>query len=73
MKEKNRKAALNNSRTSSETIRAQAAYKEANKMAKKSIRADKSAYLGMPRCREAEEAAHHGNMRVVYANTKITI
>ena len=40
---KNRKAALNNSRTRSEKIRAQAAYTEANRMAKKNFRADKRA------------------------------
>ena len=40
----NRKTSLNNSRTCSETIRAQAAYTEANKMMKKNIRADKRAF-----------------------------
>ena len=42
---KNRKAALNNSHTRSEKIRAKAAYTEPNKMVKKNIRADKRTYL----------------------------
>ena len=65
---KNRKASLNNSSTRSEKIRAQPAYTEANKMAKKTIRTDKRAYLDMLVV-EAEEGAHHGNMRAVCANT----
>ena len=38
-------------------------------MVKKNIRAGKRAYLNMLAV-EAEEAANHGNMRAVYANTK---
>ena len=59
----------NNSRTLSEKIRAQAAYTEATKIVKKNIRADKTAYLDSLAV-EAEEAARHGNMRAVYANTR---
>ena len=66
---KNRKAALNNSRTRSDKIGVQAAYTEANKMVKMNITADKKAYLDCLAV-EAEEAAHHGNMRAVYANTR---
>ena len=38
---------------------------------KKNIRADKRAYLDSLVV-GAEEAAHHGNMRAVYANTKLS-
>ena len=38
-------------------------------MVKKNIRADKRAYLDSLAV-EAEEAAHHGNMRAVYATQK---
>ena len=66
---KNRKAALNNSHTRSEKIRAQAAYTEANKMVKRRIRADMRAYLDRLAV-AVEEAAHHGNPKAVDANTK---
>ena len=38
-------------------------------MVEKNITPDKRAYLDRPAV-EAEEAAHHGNIRAVYANTK---
>ena len=41
-------------------------------MVKKNIRADKRAYLDSLAV-EAEEAAHHGNMRAVYTNTKSSL
>ena len=41
-------------------------------MVKKNIRADKRAYLDTLAL-EAEEAAHHGNMTAVYANTKSSL
>ena len=66
---KNRKAALSNSRTCSEKITAQAPFTEADKMVRKKIRADKRSYLDSLGV-EAEEAAHHSNMRAVYANIK---
>ena len=69
---KNRKAALNNSRTRSEKILAQAAYTEANKMVKKNIRGDKRAYLDSLAIK-TQEAAHHGNMKAVYANKKSSL
>ena len=65
----NRKAVLNNSCTHSEKIGSHAACTEANKMVKKNIRADKRVYLDSLAV-EVEEAAHHGNMRTVYAKTK---
>ena len=66
---KNRKAALNNSRRRSKKIPAHVAYTLANKMVSKITRADNIAYLNSPAV-EADEAAHHGNMTPVYANTK---
>ena len=57
---------LNNSRTGS---KAHSAYTKANKMTRKKMGADKRAYLDSLAV-EAEEAAHHGNMRVVYAKTR---
>ena len=63
-------AALNNSHTRSEKIRAQAAYTEANKMVKKSTRAEKRAYLDTLPVK-AEEAAHrHGNIEKLSTPTQ---
>ncbi|VDO48350.1 unnamed protein product [Schistosoma margrebowiei] len=42
---KNKKAAINNSRTRAEKIQTQAEYTEANKQVKRSIRADKKKYV----------------------------
>ncbi|VDP31815.1 unnamed protein product [Schistosoma margrebowiei] len=42
---KNKKAAINNSRTRAEKVQAQAEYIEANKQVKRSIRADKKKYV----------------------------
>ena len=69
---KNRKSALNNSRTRPEKVRAQTAYTEANKVVRKNIRADKGVYLDSLAI-EAEEAAHRGNMKTIYANTKSSL
>ena len=70
---KMRKTAINNSRTRSEKIRAQAAYNtESNKMVKKNIRADKRAYLNSLAV-ETEEAAQHGNIRAVFANIESSL
>ncbi|VDP55587.1 unnamed protein product [Schistosoma margrebowiei] len=44
-KRKNKKAAINNSRTRAERVQAQAEYTEANKQVKRSIRADKKKYV----------------------------
>ena len=68
-KRKNRKAALNNNRTRSEKIRAQAAYTEATKMVKTNIRADKRAYMDSLVVGK-EAAAHYDNRTPVYANTR---
>ncbi|VDP78565.1 unnamed protein product [Schistosoma mattheei] len=42
---KNKKAAINNSRTRTEKVKAKTVYTEANKRAKRSIRADKQKYV----------------------------
>ncbi len=42
---KNKKMAINNTRTRAEKAKAQAEYTEANRRAKKSIRADKQKYM----------------------------
>ncbi|VDO62081.1 unnamed protein product [Schistosoma margrebowiei] len=62
---KNKKAAINNSRTRAEKVQAQAEYREAKKQVKKSIRADKK------KCVEelattAEKASREGNMKQLY-------
>ncbi|VDP17161.1 unnamed protein product [Schistosoma margrebowiei] len=66
---KNKKAAINNSRTRAEKVQAQAEYIEANKQVKRSIRADKKKYeeeLATP----AEKAAREGNMKQLHDTTK---
>ena len=64
-----KKAAMNNSRTRSEKAKAQERYTEGNKLVKKSIRADKRKYMDNL-ATEAEQAAREGNMRELYNITK---
>ncbi|VDP11532.1 unnamed protein product, partial [Schistosoma margrebowiei] len=59
---KNKKTAINNSRTRAERIQAQAEYIEANKQVKRSIRADKKKYV-KELATTAEKAAREGNMK----------
>ncbi|VDP52726.1 unnamed protein product, partial [Schistosoma mattheei] len=59
---KSKKAAINNSRTRTEKVRAQAEYIEANKQVKKSIRADKKKCV-IELATTAEKAAKEGNMK----------
>ncbi|VDP69960.1 unnamed protein product, partial [Schistosoma mattheei] len=59
---KNKKAAVNNSRTRAEKVQAQAEYMEANKQVKKSIRADKQKYAE-ELATTAEKAAREGNIK----------
>ncbi|VDO54807.1 unnamed protein product [Schistosoma margrebowiei] len=66
---RNKKAAINNSRTRTEIIQAQTEYIEANKQVKKSIKVNKK------KCVEelattAEKAAREGNMKQLYDTTK---
>ncbi|VDO90439.1 unnamed protein product [Schistosoma margrebowiei] len=70
MKErKNKKAAINNSRTRAEKVQAQAEYIEANKQVKKSIKADKQKYVE-ELATTAEKAAREGNMKQLHDATK---
>ncbi|CAH8556054.1 unnamed protein product [Schistosoma curassoni] len=66
---KNKKAAINNSRTRTEKIQAQAEYIEANKQVKRSIRADKKKYVE-ELATTAEKAAREGNMKQLHDTTK---
>ncbi|KAH9588275.1 hypothetical protein MS3_00005719 [Schistosoma haematobium] len=59
---RNKKAAINTSRTRAEKAKAQAEYTEVNKQVKRSIRTDKRKYV--------EEAAREWNMRELYDITK---
>ena len=66
---KKKKAAVNTSRTRSGKASACEAYTTANRRVKHSIRADKRNYIESL-ATEAEEAAHHGNLRDLYNTTK---
>ncbi|VDO66486.1 unnamed protein product, partial [Schistosoma margrebowiei] len=66
---KNKKTAINNSRTRTEKVQAQAEYIEANKQVKKSVRADKKKYVE-ELATTAEKAAREGNMEQLYNTTK---
>ncbi|CAH8550340.1 unnamed protein product [Schistosoma guineensis] len=66
---KNKKTAINNSRTRTKKVQAQAEYIEANKQVKKSIRADKKKYVE-ELATTMEKAAREGNMRQLYDTTK---
>ncbi|VDP23869.1 unnamed protein product [Schistosoma margrebowiei] len=66
---KNKKTAINNSRTRAEKVQAQAGYIEANKQVKKSIGAYKKKYV-KELATTAEKAAREGNMKQLYNTTK---
>ena len=66
---KQKKAAVNNSRTRTGKARARDEYAEANKQVRKSIKADKRNYVDKL-ASEAERAAHQGNMRELYTTVK---
>ncbi|CAH8515125.1 unnamed protein product [Schistosoma haematobium] len=66
---KNKKATINNSRTRTEKVQAQAEYIKANKQVKKSIRVDKKKYV-KELATTAEKAAREGNMKQLYDTTK---
>ncbi|VDP43670.1 unnamed protein product [Schistosoma margrebowiei] len=65
---KNKKTAINNSRTRAEKVQAQGEYIEANKKVNKSIRADKKYVEEL--ATTAEKAAREGNMKQLYDTTK---
>ncbi|VDP37479.1 unnamed protein product [Schistosoma margrebowiei] len=58
---KNKKAAINNSRTRSKKVQAQTEYIETNKQVKRSIRADEQKYVE-ELAMTAEKTAREGNM-----------
>ncbi|VDP24398.1 unnamed protein product [Schistosoma margrebowiei] len=66
---RNKKAAINTSRTRAEKAKAQAEYTEVNKQVKRSIRTDKHKYVE-DLAKTAEKAAREGNMRQLYDITK---
>ncbi|CAI2725223.1 unnamed protein product [Schistosoma spindalis] len=66
---RNKKAAINTSRTRAEEAKAQAEYAEVNKQVKRSIRTDKRKYVE-DLAMTAEKAAREGNMRQLYETTK---
>ncbi|VDP63889.1 unnamed protein product [Schistosoma mattheei] len=62
---RNKKAAINTSRTRAENVKAQAEYTEANKQVKRNIRTDKRKYVE-DLTMTAEKAPREGNMRELY-------
>ncbi|VDP42878.1 unnamed protein product [Schistosoma margrebowiei] len=68
-KRKNKKAAINNSRTRAEKVQGQAEYTKANKQVKRSIRADKKKYVE-ELATTAEKAAREGNMEQLHDTLK---
>ncbi|VDP57228.1 unnamed protein product [Schistosoma mattheei] len=66
---KNKKTAINISRTRAEKVQARAEYIEVNKKVRKSIRADKKKYVE-ELATTAEKAARKGNMKQPYDTTK---
>ncbi|VDO65291.1 unnamed protein product [Schistosoma margrebowiei] len=66
---RNKKAAINTSRTRAEKAKAQAEYTEVNKQVKRSIRIDKRKYVE-DLAKTVEKAAREGNMRQLYDITK---
>ncbi|CAH8567532.1 unnamed protein product [Schistosoma intercalatum] len=66
---RNKKAAINTSRTRAEKAKAQAEYTEVNKQVKRSIRTNKRKYVE-DLATTAEKAAREGNMRQLYDITK---
>ncbi|VDP53458.1 unnamed protein product [Schistosoma margrebowiei] len=66
---KNKKTAINSSRTRAEKVQAQVEYTEANKQVKRGIRADKQKEVE-ELATTAEKAAREGNMKQLYDTTK---
>ncbi|KAK7107318.1 hypothetical protein V1264_015265 [Littorina saxatilis] len=64
-----KKTALNNSKTRAAKAKANEEYAEANRSVKHSIKTDKKNYIEML-ATEAEEAAYHGNTRDLYSTIK---
>ncbi|VDP72488.1 unnamed protein product [Schistosoma curassoni] len=66
---KNKKTAINNSRTRAEKVQAQAEYIEANKQVKKSIKANKQKYME-ELATTAEKAVREVNLKQIYDTKK---
>ncbi|VDP27426.1 unnamed protein product [Schistosoma mattheei] len=66
---RNKKAAINTSRTRADKVKAQAEYAAVNKQVKRSIRTDKRKYVG-DSATTAEKAVREENMRELYDITK---
>ncbi|VDO60970.1 unnamed protein product [Schistosoma margrebowiei] len=66
---RDKKAAINTSRTRAEKAKAQAEYTEVNKQVKKSIRTDKRKYVE-DLAKTTEKVAREGNMRQLFDTTK---
>uniref|UniRef100_A0A183KYB9 30S ribosomal protein S20 n=1 Tax=Schistosoma curassoni TaxID=6186 RepID=A0A183KYB9_9TREM len=66
---RNKKAAINTSRTRAEKAKKQAEYTEVNKQVKRSIRTDKRKYVE-DLAMTAEKAAKGENMRQLYGTAK---
>ncbi|VDP28188.1 unnamed protein product [Schistosoma margrebowiei] len=66
---RNKKAAINTSRTRAEKTKEQAEYTEVNKQVKRSVRTDKCKYVE-DLATTAEKAAREGNTRQLYEITK---
>ncbi|VDP12441.1 unnamed protein product, partial [Schistosoma margrebowiei] len=66
---RNKKAAINTSRTRAEKAKAKAEYTEVNKQVKRSIRTDKRKYV-KDLAMTAKKAARDGNIRQRYDVTK---
>ncbi|CAH8564841.1 unnamed protein product [Schistosoma haematobium] len=66
---RNKKAAIDTSRTRAEKAKTQAEYTEVNKQVKRSVRTDKRKYVE-DLATAAEKAAREGNMRQPYETTK---
>ncbi|VDP75273.1 unnamed protein product, partial [Schistosoma curassoni] len=66
---RNKKAAINTSRTRAVKAKAQAEYTEVNKQVRRSIRTDKRKYVD-DLATTAGKAARKGNMRELYDTTK---
>ncbi|VDP32718.1 unnamed protein product [Schistosoma curassoni] len=69
LERRNKKAAINTSRTRAEKAKAQAEYTEINKQVKRSIRTEKRKYVE-DLAMTAEKAAREGNMQQLYDTTK---
>lgn len=66
---KEKKASVNYNRPRAEKAKAQEEYSEANRQAKKGIKADRLSYVE-DLAADAEEAASHGNIKKLYATNK---